>query len=77
MPLYRVPTLQGPLDLEKTPRRVVIVTNRASSSLEYIGFLQVFAETTFFLSNPATVRPIKLKSFPAVKAASMRATAFL
>ncbi len=51
MPLYRVPTLQTPLDLEETPRRVVIVTNRASSSLEYISFLQVFAETTFFLEQ--------------------------
>ncbi|MFW0778594.1 MAG: DJ-1/PfpI family protein, partial [Rickettsiales bacterium] len=51
MPLYRVPTLQTPLNLEKNPRRVVIVTNRASSSLEYIGFLQVFAETTFFLEQ--------------------------
>lgn len=51
MPLYRVPKLQTPLNLEKTPRRVVIVTNRASSSLEYISFLEVFAETTFFLEQ--------------------------
>lgn len=51
MPLYRLPTLQTPPDLAKTPRRVVIVTNRASSSLEYIGFLQVFAEANFILEQ--------------------------
>lgn len=51
MPHYQVPTLQTALNRDGFPRRVVIVTNHASSSLEYIDFIRTFSETTFFLEQ--------------------------
>lgn len=48
MPEYDAPVLTNPTP-DGGPRRVVIVTNRSSNTLEYLGFLQVFAETQYFL----------------------------
>ncbi len=51
MPKYRVPTLQDPPTTDGVLRRIAVVTNRSADSLEYLGLLQVFAETRFFLEN--------------------------
>lgn len=49
MPLYKAPKLRHTPTRTGAPKRVVIVTNSASNSLEYIGLLQIFAEVEFFL----------------------------
>ena len=49
MPTYKVPKLRRQPRTAAEPRRIVIVTNAAADSLEYIGLLQVFAEVRFFL----------------------------
>ena len=49
MPTYKVPKLRRQPRTAAGPRRIVIVTNAAADSLEYIGLLQVFAEVRFFL----------------------------
>ncbi|MFC3613215.1 GlxA family transcriptional regulator [Lutimaribacter marinistellae] len=49
MPTYSVPKLRHLSQRVRSPKRIVIVTNAASDSLEYIGLLQVFAEVRFFL----------------------------
>lgn len=49
MPTYRVPRLKRQPCTVTGQKRVVIVTNAAADSLEYIGLLQVFAEVRFFL----------------------------
>lgn len=49
MPTYKVPRLRRQPCTAAGPKRVVIATNAAADSLEYIGLLQVFAEVRFFL----------------------------
>ena len=51
MPKYRVPILQDPPTTDGALRRIAVVTNQSADSLEYLGLLQMFAETRFFLEN--------------------------
>ena len=50
MPEYAIPSVDSlPKEGEASRRRIVVVTNPVSRSLEYMGPLQVFDEATIFL----------------------------